>query len=69
MKLYHGSLEVVQRPMILTPNRTLDYGNGFYTTTSEKQAKEWVERRMTERLSQHGYVNVYELDENELSKL
>ena len=69
MKLYHGSLEVVKQPMILTSNRTLDYGCGFYTTTSEKQAKEWVERRMAERQSQHGYVNVYELDENGLSKL
>ena len=28
--------------MILQPNRKLDYGEGFYTTTSEKQAKEWA---------------------------
>ena len=69
MNLYHGSLEVVKQPMILPSNRTLDYGCGFYTTTSKKQAKEWVERRMTERQSQHGYVNVYELDEKVLSKL
>ena len=34
MKLYHGSLEVVSEPRIITPNRTLDYGRGFYTTTS-----------------------------------
>ena len=39
MKVYHGSLEVVEHPMILQPNRKLDYGEGFYTTTSEKQAK------------------------------
>ena len=36
MKVYHGSLEVVEHPMILQPNRKLDYGEGFYTTTSEK---------------------------------
>ena len=42
MKIYHGSLEVVEHPMILQPNRKLDYGEGFYTTTSEKQAKEWA---------------------------
>ena len=69
MKVYHGSLEVVEHPMILQPNRKLDYGEGFYTTTSEKQAKEWVERRMLEKQSECGYVNVYELDEKKLSEL
>ena len=59
MKLYHGSLEVVSEPRIITPNRTLDYGRGFYTTTSYEQAEQWVRRR---RGTQHsvGYVNVYE---------
>ena len=36
--------------MILQPNRLLDYGKGFYTTTSEQQSKEWVERRMREKI-------------------
>ena len=45
MKLYHGSLEVVSEPRIITPNRTLDYGRGFYTTTSYEQAEQWVRRR------------------------
>jgi len=60
MKLYHGSLEVVSDPLIITPNRTLDYGRGFYTTTSYEQAEQWVRRR---KGTQHsvGYVNVYEL--------
>lgn len=60
MKIYHGSLEVVEHPKIIRPNRKLDYGEGFYTTTSEKQAKEWVERRMIENHSTCGYVNMYE---------
>ena len=34
MKVYHGSLECVASPEIREPNRTLDYGSGFYTTTS-----------------------------------
>ena len=60
MKLYHGSLEVVSEPRIITPNRTLDYGRGFYTTTSYEQAEQWVRRR---KGTQHsiGYVNIYEL--------
>ena len=69
MKIYHGSLEMVEHPMILKPNRKLDYGQGFYTTTSEKQAKEWVERRMLENNSNCGYINVYEFDDKKLPEL
>ena len=38
MRVYHGSLERVQTPEIRQATRTLDYGTGFYTTTSAKQA-------------------------------
>lgn len=69
MIIYHGSLEVVEHPMILRANRKLDYGEGFYATTSEKQSKEWVERRMLERHTTCGYVNVYEFEDNKLPKL
>lgn len=34
MKVYHGSLEQVETPEIRPSNRTLDYGFGFYVTTS-----------------------------------
>lgn len=68
MKVYHGSLEVVEHPMILRPNRKLDYGEGFYTTTSEKQSKEWAERRMLEKHSDCGYVNIYDFDETKISE-
>ena len=57
MKVYHGSLEIVRHPKILLPNRKLDYGDGFYNKTSEKQAKEWVERRMFEQHDNAGYIN------------
>lgn len=63
MKVYHGSLETVCAPEIRTANRTLDYGAGFYATTSARQAEDWVRRRMREREADKGYVNVYELDE------
>ena len=66
MKVYHGSLVVVEYPKILTPSRTLDYGKGFYTTTSAKQAEEWVERRMMETHATCGYINVYDFDEKYL---
>lgn len=69
MKVYHGSIERVERPEIRQPNRTLDYGCGFYTTTSFAQAEAWVKRRMQEVASPVGFVNVYELDEAYIGEL
>ena len=63
MKLYHGSLEIVMRHVIRQMTRTLDYGRGFYTTTSEKQAEDWVKRSLKEAEATNGYVNVYEFNE------
>ena len=69
MRIYHGSLEKVTAPEIREPNRPLDYGSGFYTTTSEEQATTWVLRRMKEKKATHGYVNVYELMEEQVKAL
>lgn len=62
MKLYHGSLEIIQKPEIREANRSLDYGDGFYTTSSFQQAEDWVRRRMREHASGIGYVNTFEFD-------
>jgi len=64
MILYHGSLEIVEYPKILTPTRTLDFGAGFYTTSSEEQAKRWVIRKLKDK-SERGFINVYEFNINE----
>ena len=32
--VYHGSNVEVREPRIIKPSRTLDFGNGFYTTTN-----------------------------------
>lgn len=69
MKLYHGSLELVKTPEIRESNHTLDYGKGFYATTSIEQAENWVRRRTREMKVSHGYVNVYEFDESALRKV
>ena len=69
MKIYHGSIEKVESPEIRESNRTLDYGQGFYTTTSYEQAEAWVRRRMNEKRTSRGYVCVYELNEAALESL
>lgn len=69
MLVYHGSVEIVETPEIRESNRTLDYGSGFYTTTSYEQAVAWVKRKMSELNKSHGYVCVYELNESQLDPL
>ena len=70
MKIYHGSLEKVEKPEIrISEHRTLDYGFGFYTTTSFEQSKDWVKRRMDSAKVQHGFINTYQFDKNALTDL
>lgn len=69
MRLYHGSLVLVETPEIRESNRTLDYGKGFYTTTSFIQAEEWVKRRLKEQNASKGFVNEYKFDPSALDKL
>ena len=68
MILYHGSNMTIREPRIIEPNRTLDYGSGFYTTCDEKQAYDWAFRKL-KTLGQCNYVNVYEIDEDALKDL
>lgn len=71
MELYHGSIEKVELPEIRTPNRTLDYGAGFYLTSSYDQAESWVRRKFKGDIVR-GWLNVYEYNpdlETELSVL
>ena len=67
MILFHGSAQEVREPRILVPNRTLDYGVGFYTTTSEQQARDWALRRISG--AGIAYVNVYAFDETAATHL
>ena len=60
MTLYHGSLEIVEKPQILQANHPLDFGTGFYTTTSRQQARRWVKLRMEQTGPTVGYINTYE---------
>ncbi len=67
MILYHGSDLIVKEPKILQSYRLLDYGTGFYTTTSQLQAEMWVKRKL-KRGKESGYVNCYEFGLIEPSK-
>lgn len=35
MKAYHGGNVIIETPMLISQNRYLDFGFGFYTTTNK----------------------------------
>ncbi len=59
--LFHGGSHIIQKPEIREPNRTLDFGKGFYLTTSKEQAERWVRNRLMEH-EDLGFVNLYDFD-------
>jgi hypothetical protein len=42
MTLYHGSDQIIKAPELRPSIRTLDFGSGFYTTTSKEQAENFA---------------------------
>lgn len=69
MILYHGSNVDVREPKILVTNRMLDFGPGFYTTSSVEQASRWAELQTRRRRTGIPTVSMYEYDEDAIRKL
>ena len=65
MKIYHGSTVIVQTPEIRKSEVFLDFGDGFYTTTSYEQAKRWAKIKARRKNLNEGFVTVYEFDEEQ----
>jgi hypothetical protein len=63
MKLFHGGIEIIEKPVILDNQRLLDFGKGFYTTTNKKQAEKWALIKQKRNGSDvKAIVSVFELD-------
>jgi len=62
MTLYHGSDTAIHVPRILPPSRLLDFGEGFYTTSSYEQAKSWAQRVRMRRNSKNEIISIFEFD-------
>ena len=62
MIIFHGSTVLVEKPEIRTGDTFLDFGVGFYTTTSYQQAERWARIKMRREKKDTGYVSVYEFD-------
>lgn len=64
MKIYHGSENIIEKPVFGFGKTTNDYGKGFYCTEEIELAKEWACGKNTD-----GFVNEYELNITGLSVL
>lgn len=62
MIIYHGSTVLVQHPEIRVGKNYLDFGIGFYTTTSYDQAERWARIKMRRENKNTGYVAIYTFD-------
>jgi hypothetical protein len=65
MNLYHGSTLNIKTPVLQNIVRNLDFGNGFYTTTSYDQAARWavVKKKRTIN-AENAIVTKYKCSEN-----
>lgn len=61
-RLFHGSLVEVTEPEILVTDHKMDFGNGFYCTTSQVQASKWTKSKLDNQDNTVGYVNIYSVD-------
>ncbi|MBQ7313388.1 MAG: DUF3990 domain-containing protein [Clostridia bacterium] len=68
MILYHGSTVLVEKPEIRAGEAFLDFGTGFYTTTSCGQAERWARIKMRRENMSVGYVAIYEFDYDTAAK-
>ena len=68
MKVFHGTNIIIEQPKIINRFKTLDFGEGFYTTENETQAKDFA-IKVCERRNPKLYpvINCYEFNED-LSK-
>lgn len=61
--LYHGSNVTVDMPKILPKLRALDFGCGFYLTSSYAQAERWAKVIFKRRQAGQPIVNMWESEQ------
>ena len=64
MRIYHGSKDIIKKPIFGIGKKYNDYGLGFYCTESIELAKEWAVD-----INRDGFANIYELDIKDLKIL
>lgn len=64
MRIYHGSPNIIEKPIYGKGKPYNDYGLGFYCTENIELAKEWACSETAD-----GYANTYELNLNDMHVL
>ena len=63
MILYHGSNQLVQTPRIIATKHSLDFGNGFYMTSSLEQAQRWALLKTKRQGTGNATVSAFEVEQ------
>ena len=66
MIVYHASNMTVEHPVLITQNRFLDFGFGFYTTLNREQAHDFAQKVTKRRRTGKDTVNIYAIDETRM---
>jgi hypothetical protein len=69
MIVYHGSTQIVEVPKLITTDRFLDFGFGFYTTTNIEQATRWAIIKQQRTAGATACVNEYHISDNLLTNI
>ena len=65
MIIFHGTNTIIEQPKIINRFKTLDFGEGFYTTENENQARDFAVKVYERRSpSLQPIVNCYEFNED-----
>jgi len=69
MLVYHGSNVAVEAPKLISPNRALDFGSGFYVTMNLEQAKSFASN-VVNRNEGRGVptISYYEVDFDKITR-
>lgn len=62
--LYHGSNQSVENPKILESKRALDFGAGFYLTSSINQAEKWAKSVTLRRGTGISLINIFKFNDD-----
>lgn len=60
--VYHGSIEIIEQPLVHIGRDNLDFGKGFYVTDVLKQAKTWATTKSRYYMDAVGVINHYLFD-------
>nr|MCR5455570.1 DUF3990 domain-containing protein [Bacteroidales bacterium] len=60
--VFHGSIEVVDKPLVSVGRENLDFGQGFYVTDIKRQAQTWAQMKSRYYLDLEGIISQYTFD-------